>query len=185
MSQTLVAGFSPVNIDERRNLGVRAGDTVRVHQKIKEKDKIRLQVFEGLVLAVKHGGEPGATFTVRRVASGVGVERIFPLYSPTIDKIEIVRRSKVRRSKLYYIRDKVAREIRRQMRNSRLVDRATMSEAEEKARASSAAALIQEEAEDIEEDATDVQVGDTQEEADVSTDKEQSDGAKGEKKKGK
>lgn len=134
MSQTLTAGFSPVNIEERRKIGVRAGDTVRVHVRIQEKGKTRLQVFEGLVLAVKHGTEPGATFTVRRVASGVGVERIFPLYSPAIDKIEVVKRAKVRRSKLYYIREKVAREIRRQMRGARLVDLATMSEAEEKAR---------------------------------------------------
>jgi len=134
MSQTLTAGFSPVNIEERRKIGVRAGDTVRVHVRIQEKGKTRLQVFEGLVLGVKHGTEPGATFTVRRVSSGVGVERIFPLYSPSIDKIEVVKRAKVRRSKLYYIREKVAREIRRQMRGARLVDLATMSEAEEKTR---------------------------------------------------
>ncbi|MEX0933628.1 MAG: 50S ribosomal protein L19 [Candidatus Paceibacterota bacterium] len=134
MSQTLTAGFSPVNIEERRKIGVRAGDTVRVHVRIQEKGKTRIQIFEGLVLAVKHGTEPGATFTVRRVASGVGVERIFPLYSPAIDKIEVAKRAKVRRSKLYYIREKVAREIRRQMRGARLVDLATMSEAEEKAR---------------------------------------------------
>jgi len=135
MSQTLTKGFSPVNIEERREIGVRSGDTIRVHQKIQEKGKTRLQVFEGLVLATKHGGEPGATFTVRRVASGVGVERIFPLYSPSIDKIEIVKRARVRRSKLYYIREKVAREIRKQMRGARLVDLSTMSATEEKARA--------------------------------------------------
>src|SRR6185503_3359717 len=77
---------------------------------------VRKQAFEGLVLAVKHGSEPGATFTVRKVASGVGVEKIFPLYSPTIDKIEILRRAKVRRAKLYHIRKKAAKEISRQMR---------------------------------------------------------------------
>lgn len=132
---TATADFSPVNIEERKKIGIRAGDTVRVHQKIEEKGKIRLQVFEGLVLAVKHGNEPGATFTVRRVASGVGVERIFPLYSPAIDKIEIVKRAKTRRSKLYYIRDKVAREIRRQMRSARFVDIATESDVEAKTRA--------------------------------------------------
>lgn len=134
MSQTLTSGFSPVNIEERREIGIRAGDTVRVHQKIQEKGKTRLQVFEGIVLATKHGEEPGATFTVRRVASGVGVERIFPLYSPLIDKIEVVKRAKVRRSKLYYIREKVAREIRRQMRGARLVELSTLSATEEKAR---------------------------------------------------
>jgi large subunit ribosomal protein L19 len=113
--------ISPVNIEQRRKLDIRSGDTVRVHQKIQEKGKTRIQMFEGLVLAVKHGKESGSTFTVRKVASGVGVEKIFPLYSPIIDKIEIVKRSKVRRAKLYYIRDKVAREIRRKMRNMRMM----------------------------------------------------------------
>lgn len=127
--------ISPVNILKRKEIGIKPGDTVRVWQKIEEKGKTRLQAFEGLVLARKHGSEPGATFTVRRVASGVGVEKIFPLYSPMIDRIEIVRRSKVRRAKLYYIREKAAREIRRQLRNMRLVDLSTGSENEEKERA--------------------------------------------------
>lgn len=113
--------ITPVNIEVRKKLDIRAGDTVRVDQRIEEKGKVRIQAFEGLVLSVKHGKEAGSTFTVRKVASGVGVEKIFPLYSPAIDKIEIIRRSKVRKSKLYYIRDKVAREIRRQMRNLRTV----------------------------------------------------------------
>ena len=111
--------FSTLNTDERKKLGIRAGDTVKVWQKIQEKDKIRLQAFDGLVLAVKHGGEAGATFTVRKVASGVGVEKIFPLYAPMIGKIEIVKRAKVRRAKLYHIRNKAAKEVRRQMRNIR------------------------------------------------------------------
>ena len=85
-------------------IGVRPGDTVKVYQKIKEKDKERIQIFEGLVLARKHGKEAGATITVRKVASGVGVEKIFPIHSPVIDKIEIVKRGKARRSKLYYLR---------------------------------------------------------------------------------
>lgn len=112
--------ISPVNIEERQKLGLRSGDTVRVWQKIVEKDKTRLQAFEGLVLAVKHGKEAGATFTVRRTTPGVGIEKIFPLYSPVIDRVEIVKRSKVRRAKLYYIREKAAKEIRRQMRNIRI-----------------------------------------------------------------
>ncbi len=124
------AKVSPVNSEERKSLGLRAGDTVRVHQKIQEKGKTRLQVFEGLVIARKHGNEAGGTFTVRATLSGVGVEKIFPLYSPLIDKIEIVRRSKVRRAKLYYIRDKVAREIRRQLRNMKIMSLATESERE-------------------------------------------------------
>ena len=113
---------SPVDMDARKNLDLRPGDTVRVWQKIEEeKGKYRLQAFEGLVLARKHGTEAGATFTVRRVASGVGVEKVFPLYSPMIDKIEIIKRSRVRRAKLYFIRDKVAREARRQLRKSRMM----------------------------------------------------------------
>ena len=111
---------SPVNTEERAKLDLRAGDTARVWQKIQEKGKTRLQAFEGLVLARKHGKEAGATFTVRRVASGVGVEKTFLLYSPMIDKIEVVKRSKVRRAKLYHIRDKAAKDIRRQMRNTRM-----------------------------------------------------------------
>src|SRR3989344_3928380 len=112
--------ISPVNIETRQKLGLMSGDTIRVWQKIQEKGKTRLQAFEGLVLARKHGKEAGATFTVRRVASGVGVEKIFPLYSPVIDNIEVVKRSKVRRAKLYHIRDKAAKEVRRQMRNIRI-----------------------------------------------------------------
>ena len=121
---------SPVNMEERRALGIRAGDTVRVHQKIQDKGKTRIQIFEGTVLARKHGDEPGATFTVRKVSSGIGVEKIYPLYSPLIDKLEIVRRSKVRKAKLYYIREKVAREVKRQMRRMNLVSLSTESEAE-------------------------------------------------------
>jgi large subunit ribosomal protein L19 len=113
--------ISSADTDARRNLDLRSGDTVKVWQKIKEGDKTRLQVFEGLVLARKHGSEAGATFTVRRVASGVGVERVFPFYSPLIDKIEIVRRAKVRRAKLYHIRKKVAKEISREMRRSTMM----------------------------------------------------------------
>ncbi|MCA9355467.1 50S ribosomal protein L19 [Candidatus Kaiserbacteria bacterium] len=125
---------SPVNMEERKGLGIRPGDTVRVHQKIQDKEKTRIQIFEGLVLARKHGDEPGATFTVRKVASGVGVEKIFPLYSPLIDKLEIVKRAKVRRAKLYHIREKVNREIKRQMRRMSLVSMSTESGAEAMAR---------------------------------------------------
>jgi large subunit ribosomal protein L19 len=119
---------SPVKVEERKKMDLRSGDTIRVWQKIQEKGKTRLQAFEGLVIAVKHGKEAGATFTVRRVASGVGVEKIFPLYSPMIDSIETLKRSKVRRAKLYHIRDKAAKEIRRQMRNIRTAPDNTSSE---------------------------------------------------------
>jgi len=132
----IAKNFTSVNVSERKKLDMRAGDTVRVYVKIKEKDKdkkdrIRLQAFEGMVLARKHGAEPGATFTVRKMSGGVGVERIFPLFSPIIDKIEIVRRTKTRRSKLYYVREKVAREIRRKMRNQRMSADATEAEEDE------------------------------------------------------
>ncbi len=113
-----MAIITSVNIDERTKLDFQSGDTVRVWQKIKEKDKFRLQAFEGLVLARKHGEQAGGTFTVRKVMDGVGVEKIFPLFSPMIDKIEVTRRAKTRRSKLYFVREKAAKEIRRAMRKT-------------------------------------------------------------------
>ncbi len=136
MSTTITGvAISPVNMEDRKNLGIKPGDTVRVHQKIvDQKGKARIQVFEGMVLARKHGNEPGATFIVRKVSSGVGVEKIFPLYSPNIDKIEIVRRAKVRRAKLYYLREKVAKEIKRQMRRLSFVNLVSESGAEAEAR---------------------------------------------------
>ena len=138
---------SPVPLEERQALGLRVGDTVRVWQKIEELKKskgankkeiltknFRKQAFEGIVLAVKHGTEAGATFTVRKIASGVGVEKIFPLYSPMIDSIEVLRRTRTRRAKLYFIREKATREVKRTMRKSVRVETpvlvATVPEAE-------------------------------------------------------
>lgn len=95
---------------------IRPGDTVRVVQKIKEGDKERQSVFEGLVIAKKHGQGVSATFIVRKVVDGIGVERIFPLHSPVIKSVEVVRHSRVRRAKLYYIREKAAREVRKKMK---------------------------------------------------------------------
>lgn len=122
--------FSPVELEARKKLDFKPGDTIRVWSKIAEEKsavaankkvekvvKFRLQAFEGIVLARKHGTEPGATFTVRKVASGVGVERIFPLYSPLIDKVEITKRAKARRSKLYYIRTKAVKDVRKKLRS--------------------------------------------------------------------
>ncbi|MFZ2072628.1 MAG: 50S ribosomal protein L19 [Minisyncoccia bacterium] len=109
--------LSPVDIEARKKLDFNAGDTIRVQSKIlDEKGKYRLQAFEGIVLARKHGKEIGATFTVRKVASGVGVERIFPLYSPMVDKIEVTKKARARRSKLYYVRTKAVKDVRRKMR---------------------------------------------------------------------
>ena len=83
---------------------MRSGDTVRVHVKVREGDKERIQVFEGMVIGMHRGGAR-ASFTVRKVSFGQGVERIFPLHSPTVDKIEVLRGAKVRRAKLYFLRD--------------------------------------------------------------------------------
>ncbi|MEO5646687.1 MAG: 50S ribosomal protein L19 [Candidatus Paceibacterota bacterium] len=112
----MAIAFTPIDTDARKGIDFTSGDTVRVWSKIEDKGKFRLQAFEGLVLARKHGTTPSATFTVRKVSNSVGVERVFPLYSPMIDKIEITKRAKTRRSKLYYIRDKAAKEIRRKMK---------------------------------------------------------------------
>lgn len=93
------------------------GDTVKVHVRIKEGDKSRIQVFEGTVIAKKHGGI-SETFTVRRVAHGFGIERVFPLHSPVVDRVEVIRKGKVRRAKLYYLRDRVgkAAKVKEQIR---------------------------------------------------------------------
>ena len=112
----MATAFTPVDIEARKGTEFSSGDTVRVWSKIEDKGKYRLQAFEGLVLARKHGMSPTATFTVRKVSNGVGIERIFPLYSPLIDKIEVTKKAKTRRAKLYYIRDKAAKEIRRKMK---------------------------------------------------------------------
>lgn len=85
------------------------GDIVKVHVRIKEGDKpSRIQIFEGTIIAKKHGGI-SETFTVRRVAHGCGIERVFPVHSPAVEKVEIVRSGKVRRAKLYYLRDRVGK----------------------------------------------------------------------------
>jgi large subunit ribosomal protein L19 len=97
-----------IEIVEQRHLtkrpDMRPGDTVRVHVKVREGDKERIQVFEGTVIG-QHRGGANATFTVRKVSFGQGVERIFPLHSPAIDRIEVVRGAKVRRAKLYFLRE--------------------------------------------------------------------------------
>ena len=84
------------------------GDTVRVHIRVKEGNRERIQVFEGTVIAKKHGGIE-ETFTVRRISYGVGVEKVFPVHAPFVDKVEVVRHGKVRRAKLYYLRSRVGK----------------------------------------------------------------------------
>ena len=90
----------------------KAGDIVKVYQKIKDKNKERVQAFEGQVLFAKHGKEIGATITVRKIVSGIGVEKTFPIHSPLVEKIEIVKKLKARRAKLYYLREAKGRKAR-------------------------------------------------------------------------
>ena len=144
ITKTPAFTISSASLAARKQLDIRSGDTVRVWVKVEEKGKTRLQAFEGMVLARKGGTEPGATFTVRRVAGGYGVEKIFPLYSPAIDKIEILRRVKTRRAKLYHIREKAAREIRRQMRKMQFVNISSETFVKEEAELAAALAASQE-----------------------------------------
>lgn len=120
-----------VNKEARKKWDLKPGNTVKVWQKIKEGDKTRLQAFEGLIISHKHGFEAGATFTVRKIASGVGVERVFPVFSPNIEKIELVAKSRARRAKLYYVREKAAKEIRKKMK--RVFEKTTKGGAVEEA----------------------------------------------------
>lgn len=100
-----IVNFEQKSIKDKKIPEMRTGQTVKVHQKIKEGDKERVQVFEGLVIAKKGSVGVNANITVRKLSNGIGVERIFPLYSPNIVKFEIVKTSKVRRAKLYYMRE--------------------------------------------------------------------------------
>lgn len=93
---------------QKETANVQVGDTARVHVKVKEGSRERIQVFEGTVIAKKHGGIE-ETITVRRISYGVGVEKVFPIHSPSIDHIEVVRNGKVRRAKLYYLRSRVGK----------------------------------------------------------------------------
>ncbi len=120
--------LTTVDVAARKKLDFKAGDTVKVWSKIAELKaptkkgekatiKYRSQAFEGMVLARKHGTEAGSTFTVRKVASGVGVERIFPLFSPLVEKVEVTKRAHARRAKLYYVRDKAVKDVRKKLRS--------------------------------------------------------------------
>ncbi len=114
--------LSTVNVAERKALDFRSGDVLKVTTKVKEADgKFRLQAYEGLCLARKHGTEAGATFTVRKMSGDVAVERIFPLYSPAIDSIKVIRSNDTRKSKLYFVRTKAAKETRKKLRTQRVI----------------------------------------------------------------
>src|SRR3989338_6266006 len=106
---------------ERPYSDLKSGWTVKVFQKIKEGEKSRVQAFEGIIIARKHGNEPGGTITVRKVSGGIGVEKIFPLYLPTITKIDVVKKSDTRKSKLYYLRERTAKETRKKMKTQQKV----------------------------------------------------------------
>src|SRR3990167_7789175 len=101
---------------------LKTGWTVKVFQKIREGDKSRVQAFEGIIVARKHGNEPGGTITVRKISGGIVVEKTFPLHLPTITKIEVVKKADTRKSKLYYLREKSARETRKKMRAQQEVE---------------------------------------------------------------
>ncbi len=116
----------------KKNLpDIRPGDTVRVQQIIKDKDKEKIQVFEGLVLARKHGQGINATITVRKVISGVGVEKVFPIHTPMIKSIEIVKRGKVRKAKLYYLREAKGRKARLKRKEIKETEKTKIEEVEE------------------------------------------------------
>jgi large subunit ribosomal protein L19 len=116
MSQQLINEFAQANNPAHRFGDLKVGMTVRVLQKLKEGEKGKSQTFEGIIIARKHGNEAGATITVRRTAGGYGVEKVYPLRLPTIEKIEVVKAGRTRRAKMYYLRDKTAKEIRRKTR---------------------------------------------------------------------
>lgn len=178
MTATEKKVISSVNTEERKNLGIRSGDTVRVWLKVDDGDDMRLQQFEGVVIATKHGTEPGATFTVRRSIDGVGVEKTFPLYSPRIDKIEITKRARMRRSKLYHIRDEAARQIKRQMRRMIQVDIATESDTEAKKKAAEEEAAAEEAEKQGDDESEESEAGD-EESQEASGEKEEADNEEG------
>jgi large subunit ribosomal protein L19 len=122
--------FSNANNPASRFGDLEVGWTVRITQKLKEGEKGKSQVFEGIIIAHKHGDEPGATITVRRVVGNYGVEKVYPLRLPSIEKIEVVKKGRTRRAKMYYLREKTAREIRRKTRTQAMQAEAIGTESE-------------------------------------------------------
>jgi|SRR3989338_3491778 len=120
--------FNSRNLTANQLADLRPGWTVRIYQKIKEGDKTRTQVFEGMVIAKKHGREAGGTITVRKVSGGIGVEKIYPVYLPSVEKIEVIKKAKTRRAKLYYLKEKTSKEIRRKTKSLSNAKEKTASE---------------------------------------------------------
>lgn len=116
----LISQFQATLDAKNKFAGIKPGWTIRINQRIKEGEKTRVQAFEGMVISQKHGTEAGATITVRKVSDGIGVEKTFPLYLPSIESVKIVRKTKVRRAKLYYLRDKTTKEIRKKLRTEQV-----------------------------------------------------------------
>lgn len=109
--------FQAKHTPKNRFPDLRVGWTVRIHQKLKEGEKAKSQTFEGIIVARKHGDEAGATITVRKTTGGYGVEKVLPIRLPSIEKIEVIKKGRVRRAKLYYLREKSAKEIRKKTRS--------------------------------------------------------------------
>ena len=119
--------LSTVNTEERKKMDIRTGDTIRVWQRVQDEKRTRSQAFEGIIIAKKHGTEPGGTFTVRKVIDSIGTELTFPLYSPKVEKIELISRPKrVRRAKLYYLRERAARQVRKKMKQAKQIGQVMM-----------------------------------------------------------
>ncbi len=136
---SIIRGVEKKGTKSMDALDFRPGDTVRVHVKIKEGDKERIQVFQGVVMRKRRGGA-GSTFTVRKISYGVGVERAFPLFSPFIDKVEVMSSGGVRRSRLYYVRELRGKAAKIREKRSLVVEEGTDDRASEEAASAAAAA---------------------------------------------
>jgi len=130
MSQQLISAFAAEHNPKNRFPDLKVGMTVRIHQKLKQGEKGKASIFEGLVIAHKHGGEAGASITVRRVVGEYGVEKVYPLRAPSIEKIEVVKTGRTRRAKMYYLREKTQKEIRKKTRAEAVAAKAPVASEE-------------------------------------------------------
>ena len=113
--------FQSKHSGENKLKDLETGWTVKIHQRIKEGEKTRVQAFEGTIISKKHGTEAGGTITVRKVTDGIGVEKTYPIHLPSIEKVQVLKKPRTRRAKLYYLRDKTSREIRKKMKKEKTV----------------------------------------------------------------